>query len=214
MVEYSDDQKQLAKVLLKGPMSVEDLREESKIPMNRINEALKELIKLKLVDRDGSKYKLIDYVTKGVEVKPRKPREVEENYRVRLIIEALSKDKGALQAQLDILEGKLKEEPVSLLKLDKAETELQGENYTSYLDVEAGVRDFKDLLYLIINYGPSSVELLEPQKIELSMGETQEALNEVSSAVHYYVSFILGLQQKLIELKSELETKDEGSEAK
>jgi hypothetical protein len=95
-----------------------------------------------------------------------------------------------------ILEEKLRKEPYGIIRLEKSTAEKTGENYNMFLDVEIATPEFKDLIYLIITYGPTSVEILEPAKIELNLSDAQEVLNSIVSAVHYYVSYILQLEMK------------------
>jgi len=205
MVEYTEDQQKVAKHLLDGPKTIEELRKELDLSANTLNSALKELLKLKVVEREDSKYKLIDYITKkvkGGEKMEEKDIDFRGKYRVKMIIEALSQDKEALQRQCDILENKIsKEEKISVIDFEKGEILKQEENYTAFFDIEIETKTFKDVIHMIINYGPSSVELIEPEKLELNLNQSQELLNEISSAVHYYVAFILGLQQELMKVK-------------
>jgi len=194
MVSFSPEQQKIARSLLKKEKTIEELREELGVPANKLNEELKTLIQLKLVEKtDNNKYKLIDYVLKGV-VMPKK--EVEGKYKVNMIIEGLSSDEGALGKEIEILEKKLKNEKYKILKFEKSDIAKEKDNYTQFFNVDISVPEFSDIVYLIIQYGPSSVELLEPTEVKLNLSEAQEVLNEIASAVHYYVSFILQLKHK------------------
>jgi DNA-binding MarR family transcriptional regulator len=205
-MDFSEAQQKVSKLLLKGPMTVDELRKESNLQANDINEALKNLIKMKLVERSDEKYKLIEYVTKGT-LGVNAPTG-EEKYKFHLIIEAISKDKDSLIKQCEILEKKFKDEKnISIFKFEKAEPQQTEELWSSYFNTIIGTMYFKDIISIIINYGPSSIEMLEPDRLNLSLQETHDSLTELSSAVHYYISFILGLQQKLMELKHELQEK-------
>jgi predicted transcriptional regulator len=194
MVSFSPEQQKIARSLLKKDKTIEELREELGVPANRLNEELKTLIQLKLVEKtDNNKYKLIDYVLKGV-VMPKK--EVEGKYKVNMIIEGLSSYEGALEKEIEVLEKKLKNEKYKILKFEKSDIAKEKDNYTQFFNVDISVPEFSDIVYLIIQYGPSSVELLEPTEVKLNLSEAQEVLNEIASAVHYYVSFILQLKHK------------------
>lgn len=208
MVEYSEKEQKIARLLLKEPKTVEEIREESGISAGDINKALNKLLKLKVVERVDSKYKLINYVVRGV-MKGSKSSKAgavgsEGKYRIRMIVEASSPDKEALDKQCEILEKRFKDEKFEILDFEKSEIKKQDDSYTSFFDTEIVVPNFKDVIYLIFNYGPTFVELLEPQKIELNIAESQEALNEVASIVNYYVSFIFQLQQKLQETQGKV----------
>lgn len=199
MVTFSPEQQKIARSLLKKEKTVEELREELNIPANKLNEELKVLIKLRLVEKtENNKYKLIDYVLKGVNM-PKK--EVEGQYKVNMIIEGLSTNEKALEKEMEVLEKKLKNEKYAILKFEKSDIAKEKDNYTQFFNVDVSVPEFSDIVYLIIQYGPSSVELLEPTEVRLDLTQVQEVLNEIASAVHYYVSFILQLKHKELSSK-------------
>ena len=118
MVSFSSEQQKIARSLLKKEKTIEELREELGVPANRLNEELKTLIQMKLVEKAGNnKYKLIDYVLKGVTM-PKK--EAEGKYRVNMIVEGLSSDENALDKEMEVLEKKLKSEKYQLPSLKRA----------------------------------------------------------------------------------------------
>ncbi|MEM0372446.1 MAG: hypothetical protein QXO69_01195 [archaeon] len=193
MVDFSQEEQKIAKLLLAHPKTAEELRKESSLTLPQVNEALKKLIKLRLVERtEDEKYKLVSIVEQGVRGKS--AGEVIDNYRVKLTIEALSQSKEALEKQMELLESKLRSERVRVHSLERASAEQQGENFTSFISLDCSATSFSDVINLIINYGPSSIELVKPKEVRLSLSEAQEALNEVASAVHYYISLILSLK--------------------
>jgi hypothetical protein len=97
---------------------------------------------------------------------------------------------------MEVLENKLKAEKFTLLKFEKSDIAKEKDNCTMFFNVDLSVPEFSDIVYLIVQYGPSSVELIEPEKVELDLSQTQTVLNEIASAVHYYVSLILHLKHK------------------
>lgn len=205
MVEYTEKEQRIAKFLLEGSKTVLEIREKTGLTLPEVNEALKKLITLRVAEKtDEDKYKLISYVEE--QIKGFKG-EVKQNYRAMMIIEALSMGKEALEKQLGLLEEKLKREKIKIIKMKTAEAQQQGENYTSYIELECYTTDFSDLMTIIINYGPSSVELLEPKEVKLNLTQAQNTLNEVISAVHYYVALILSLKQ--LQMKSQQKKAEE-----
>ena len=63
MVNYSEKQQKLARLLLEGPRTLEELREETGIPANELNEELKGMLNLKVIVRDNEdRYKLTSFV--------------------------------------------------------------------------------------------------------------------------------------------------------
>ncbi|MCD6368063.1 MAG: hypothetical protein J7L45_03195 [Candidatus Aenigmarchaeota archaeon] len=56
--------------------------------------------------------------------------------------------------------------------------------YTQVVELEFIVKGFKELVDFVILYGPSALEVLEPEKIEIKMGEAQETLNRIATVLH------------------------------
>ena len=195
MVAFSPEQQQIARSLLNKEKTVEELREELGVPVNKLNEQLKQLIQMKLVEKTSEdKYKLIDYVLKGVNMPT--DNKIEGEYLFNMIVEGTSASEGALNKQMEVLENKLNAEKFKILKFEKSDMAKGKEHYSMFFNIDISVPEFSDVIYLIVQYGPSSVELLQPQEVKLIPSQTQTVLNEVASAVHYYVSLILHLKQK------------------
>ena len=53
-------------------------------------------------------------------------------------------------------------------------------------------KDVEALMNMVINYGPSAIEILAPEKITLKMGELQGALASVSDMMHKYAAAGVG----------------------
>ena len=60
--------------------------------------------------------------------------------------------------------------------------------YSMVVEVEFTARRYDTLVYLILNYAPSSVEILEPSEIKIKMGEAQSILNSLSELVHNLIA--------------------------
>ena len=190
-MNYSEEQQKIAKILLEGPKTLEELREASGLDAIQLNEELKELLKIKVVERKEDEYKLIDLVEKAVKGQA---GPIEGNFQVNMIIEATSKDKESVEKQLQLMEDKIKKERVIIDSIKKMEAiENQG-YYNAYLELTISVSSFLDLVLFIISYGPSSIEIIKPKKTELTQNEMQEILHQMSSAVYYYTSLIIQLR--------------------
>jgi hypothetical protein len=92
-----------------------------------------------------------------------------------------------------------KEEDCFLYKKDykdceKAENPFRkgGVAFSKVVEIELVSRRFEDLVYLILNYAPSSVEILEPSSIKMEMGEAQGILNSLAELVHNVISATRG----------------------
>ncbi len=66
------------------------------------------------------------------------------------------------------------------------------EAYSYVVDLELLTNTYEKLFYLVLNYGPSSVEILEPKKIFMDVGEAQGILNSVSEILHNFAARMVG----------------------
>ncbi len=62
------------------------------------------------------------------------------------------------------------------------------EAYSLVVEISMLARRFDSLAYLILNYAPSSIEILEPSKITMDMGQAQGLLNSLAELVHSLVA--------------------------
>ena len=58
--------------------------------------------------------------------------------------------------------------------------------YSKIAEIDVIVRSYEYLLYSIIFYGPSSVEIIEPKNFELNLTEAQNMINAVAEIMHKY----------------------------
>jgi len=64
--------------------------------------------------------------------------------------------------------------------------------YSQIVETEAMIKDIKTLIIITISYGPSSIEILEPKKIEISAGEIQDISNMISGIIHRFAASGIG----------------------
>ena len=64
--------------------------------------------------------------------------------------------------------------------------------YSQIVETEAMIKDIKTLITIAISYGPSSIEILEPKKIEISAGEIQDISNMISGVIHRFAASGIG----------------------
>ena len=60
------------------------------------------------------------------------------------------------------------------------------------VEIELLVQNLETLIYLAMNYGPSSTEIIAPDKITLSVGEAQSLTNSVAEVIHKFAQQGLG----------------------
>ncbi len=77
------------------------------------------------------------------------------------------------------------------------ETEIrsnQGKIFSGLVDVGVRVKDFETLTALVLGFGPSSVIILEPDKIEISSREIQNVMNDLAGVLHNLAGTTLDLR--------------------
>ncbi len=211
MVEYSEVQQKIAKSLLESPKTLEELREELGVSASELNEELAGLLKLRVVERKEDKYKLIDLVEKAVKGAANKP--IEGKFQAYFIIEATSLDKESLEKQLGLLEEKIKKENVRVDEIKRLDAIENKGVYNAYIETTISADSLFDMINFVINYGPTSVEVIKPKTEELNTRQIQEILQQVSSAVYYYTTLIIQLKHAQL-VKKMLEKQQQAEQQK
>lgn len=111
-------------------------------------------------------------------------------------VEVLAVSKEACESSLKKHIEQMKNEPDSIIYKEKYDEPVKTpspfrnikEAYSQVVEIEFISRRYENLVYLVLNYAPSSIEILEPQKIGLSLGEAQGLLNSLSELVHNIVA--------------------------
>ncbi|MFH0956267.1 MAG: hypothetical protein V1813_00230 [Candidatus Aenigmatarchaeota archaeon] len=120
--------------------------------------------------------------------------------RAWVAIEVLAVTEEAAEGSLKKHVAEMEKEQDSIIykkdfkKSEKAENPFRKGSpaFSKVVEIELIARRFEDLVYLILNYAPSSVEILEPATIKVEMGEAQGILNSLAELVHNFVSATKG----------------------
>ena len=198
-LQFSDSQKKISSILLSGPASLENLVERTQLKLADVQEDLKTLMQLKLVTLQGTPpvYALKDEIAS--ELKRRKGMESEDDnvFRVRVLIEVQGIQEDLVRKQGEKILETLKKEPffrIYTYTLEKVEK--VGESYSTFAEINLSVRDFRALVRLMFFYGPSSIEVIKPQKIEFTLDDFQNGLVDMTEMVHGYAEYIMGLLKR------------------
>ncbi len=73
--------------------------------------------------------------------------------------------------------------------------------YSQICEIEAIVRNFEDLVNIVLFYGPSSCEIIKPEVINLDIGNAQNILNTLGGIMHRLSELSGGIVVKRIENK-------------
>ncbi len=76
-----------------------------------------------------------------------------------------------------------------LSEVKKSEKPFKGQTvYSCIANVELLTVNYETLFYITINFGPASVEIIEPQTIKLDLWQAQGVLNSVSEMMHKFAA--------------------------
>lgn len=64
--------------------------------------------------------------------------------------------------------------------------------FSYVVELELVSKNFESLLYMVLNFAPSSVEILEPKNLKLDIGEAQSILVTVAEMIHRFARAGLG----------------------
>jgi hypothetical protein len=118
-----------------------------------------------------------------------------------MMIEAMAINEDAVKTALDKHIKNLRDEKnITILKvadgeMKKVDTPFPNikEAYSKVVELDVLTNNYDTLLYIVMNYGPSAVEIMEPEKLVLSQGEAQGILNSLAALVHRFASMSGGL---------------------
>jgi len=199
MARFSEEQKRIALLLIHGPKTAEDLNSQLNIPFNKLTDELKAMIKLGVVEKQGfpTKYSLKKNIASEVQKRKKIAESDLNKLRIRAFIEMQAIEEDLLKKQLDKLEEAMdKDKSFTLYSLDKAKIEKHGEYYSTYFEINFSVKDFASLIRFMFFYGPSSVEVVKPSKIEFSAQDLQDGLMEAADMVQKYSNVVHKLMSR------------------
>jgi len=194
MAGFSDEQKKIALVLLSEPKTEEELHNQLNIPYDKLEVELKQMIKLGLINKEGypTKYRLrqdiIDELNKRKKIADTDSFKI----KIRAIIELKAIEKNLLKKHLDKIKSAIESEnSFTVYGVNVAEIVEDDDMYSSFIEVTLTVKDFPSLMKFLFYYGPTSVEVMKPSKIEFSQFEFQEGLVTLSEIFQKYADFAM-----------------------
>jgi hypothetical protein len=193
MVEYSKSQLRIAALLVKGGKTMGELRSALDVPLGTLEKEVAGMIKLKVVEKAGypTKYYVADMVRRGI-----MGDSSEKPFKAHAIIEGQSRDKAELVKAMQGMVAKLKSDKLLLIS-DLAEDEPMdvGEGvFSSNFECDVSTRAFEDIMYFVLHYGPTSIELVAPKEFQMRMDEAQGIIMDVATTIHSYISIIAQLK--------------------
>jgi transcription antitermination factor NusG len=117
-----------------------------------------------------------------------------------MVFEAVSNDKEKVEESLeDHIEGLEEHESVEISEVNWEETEKVknphpdlDEGYSRVVETVVEVEDFNTAVEITINYGPTYVQIEGPENFNLTLKDSQEALQKVADTMHNYAQMGAG----------------------
>lgn len=129
----------------------------------------------------------------------------------RFIIEIAGKPVENVEKALNLVLEKIKEEKkrFKIVESHVGEPELNEETtlYGGFLDIEIKFSEVKELLNFVMDYTPTSIEIVEPEELNLNLVEINDLLNVFSSTQLEANSKIRNLSAYIHMLKEKYEKK-------
>ncbi len=189
MSRFTPEQKKIAFSLVAGAKSVEELNRGLGMPYNELNDSLKLMLKLGLLKVEGypQKYRLADAVIEGV----RRRKEIAEKdpfeLRLKAVIEFKAAEETFLKKTMDELEAKLrKQKNLTIYDIRRAPHLKDRDHYSSFLELNFSAKDFTTIVQFMYFFGPTSVEVVKPNKVTMAMDDLQDALMEMAQMIQAY----------------------------
>lgn len=131
---------------------------------------------------------------------------------LKAIIDVAGKPSQAVEDALERVSKQLEEkENVEIIEILKAEPELQNETsgmYTAFLEIELEFKYIRDAMNFVVEYLPTSIEILEPAKLNVTNEELNDVINDMThfqikniNEIHRLKVANHGLSKELKELK-------------
>jgi hypothetical protein len=191
---FTEEQKRIAMLLMNEAKTEDELNKQLNMPYDKLTNELKNMLKLKVILREGypTKYKLKPEIIE--EVKKRKKIAEQDSYKIRVrgIIDFQAITPELLEKHMGKIKKALEEEKVfTVYSIDVAEIEHDDENemYSAFMEVNLTAKDFPSLIRFLFYYGPSTIEVIRPSKIELSQYEFEAGLVDLATIFQKYANY-------------------------
>lgn len=103
---------------------------------------------------------------------------------IKAIIDVAGKPESLVSKTLDKVIEKLEaDKTLKVVEIIKAEPDLQDEQsgmYTAFIEVDLEFANIRHAMNFIVEYLPTSIEILEPESINVSNEQLNEVLNDMA----------------------------------
>lgn len=199
MAKISEEQKQIAFALISGAKTAEELSKELGASFSALQEQLKEMLKEELITRDGfpTKYSLKPEITAELERRKKIEETDKNNIRLHAIIEFVAVESSLLKKAVDTLTDTLKKDKdFTVYDLKTSPVLKQEEEYSTFIDLNVSAKNFQGIVKFMYYYGPSSVEVIKPSKLEISAQDFQDGLMDMAELIQTYTQYIAKMMNR------------------
>lgn len=99
-------------------------------------------------------------------------------------VESLQEHVDGLETEDSVTEMDVSMEDVQ--EVDNPHPQLD-KGYSQVCEVDMSVKTFSDLVEIVINYGPTSVDVKGPDRVAMDIGEVRNACNSVAQMMHQFL---------------------------
>ena len=127
----------------------------------------------------------------------------------RIIVEIMGAPQEHVADTMNKVIIKLKESDTLVVKtVETADcVKVDEKFFSTFSEIEIEVKKLETLMSLGFDFMPSSIEILEPQSLELKSQELTDFLNDLITRLHNYNVIVNNLQAENILMKQQLEKK-------
>lgn len=166
---------------------------------DQIVKALKNMLFLKLITKEGFpvKYSLSPLVRDKLTEQKRLSENDKNTIKVAVIIESKSNDKLSLRKGMEqILESLKKDEEYYIYDSSLADIIVHDDLFSTYISANLSCNEINSLFKLVYFYGATSVEVLKPDKFNVTISDLQKTIMIITDMTHGYAEMIHALKRE------------------
>lgn len=165
----------------------------------QIVQALKNMLFLKLITKEGFpvKYSLSSEVKDKLTERKRLSENDKNTIKVAVIIKSKSNDKLSLRKGMEQILKSLKNDKEYLIyDSTLAEIVVHDDLFSTYISATLSCNEINSLFKLIYFYGATSVEVLKPDKLNVTISDLQNTIMIITDMTHGYAQMIHTLKKE------------------
>ena len=128
--------------------------------------------------------------------------------QIKAIIELLGKPKEHVESTMEKVLSELKNQKnLTIINQEIAETKELEKFFSTFVDLELKLDSLDNLIDFCFDFLPSSIEIVEPEKLDLNSEAMAEYMNDLLAKLHQQSMLIRNLHAENTLMKKQLENK-------